>query len=411
MRFRSAQIAAAALAACAALSGCGKTLSGQAGGQTPGATPGVGTGGSVGIATSNTTRVGGSDSTSDAAGIALAVYPGLTPATRPQAVVLVNGEDWPAALATSVFAASPLGAPLLYSGAGETLPLTSAQALEALKPTGARALGGTQLLRIGAGGAPSGYKASSITGASPAALAAAVERIWSGVQGHTPRQVIVTAADGPPAMAMPAAGLAAQSGAPILFVERSAVPEATAGLLSRLARPSIYIAGPRSLIGERVARALGRYGQVTRIAGSTPTTNAVAVARFSDGSFGWGVIEPGHGFVFANAARPLDAPAAAILSASGDFSPLLLLENPNGLPPVLSGYLSDLQPGTPTSGPVHTVYNRGWLIGDETAISATTQAQLDSLLEVSSRPTSEPAIATPTTPANEPATTANEPTP
>jgi len=34
---------------------------------------------------------------------------------------------------------------------------------------------------------------------------------------------------------------------------------------------------------------------------------------------------------------------------------------------------------------VRGVYNLGWLIGDQLAISATTQAELDSLLEISPR--------------------------
>jgi hypothetical protein len=109
--------------------------------------------------------------------------------------------------------------------------------------------------------------------------------------------------------------------------------------------------------------------------------NAIAVARYSDGAFGWGVEEPGHGLVFANAVRPLDAPAAAPLSASGDFGPLLLLEGPRGVPQALSTYLSDIQPSYPEYQPTRGFYNHGWLIGDEAAIAASTQAELDAMLE------------------------------
>ncbi len=59
-------------------------------------------------------------------------------------------------------------------------------------------------------------------------------------------------------------------------------------------------------------------------AGGDAVDNAIAVARFADGAFGWGIHEPGHGLVFANLSRPLDAPAAALLSANGDYGPLLL---------------------------------------------------------------------------------------
>jgi len=66
--------------------------------------------------------------------------------------------------------------------------------------------------------------------------------------------------------------------------------------------------------------------------------------------------------------------------------------------------VSDLQPGYPSSGPVHGVYNHGWLIGDEHAIPLATQAKLDAMLEISARragrePTApELETSTPTTP-------------
>ncbi len=389
---------------CAVLSGCGKSLPSSTPEAGSGPVAAIGAHGAGGLSTANTTRIGGADAATDAAAVALTVYPGLTPATRPKAVVLVDGGDWPAALAASVFAATPLRASLLYSSAGEGLPEASAHALRTMRPLGTRLLSGTQVLRVGPGGAPGGYVARSIVGESAAALAVQVARIWTSVRGHNPRQVIVVASNGPEAMAMPAAGLSALSGAPILFVRHSRIPRATAAELGQLERPNIYVVGPSSAVSASTMRKLGRYGTAVRIAGSTPASNAVAVARFADGDFGWGVLEPGHGLAFASVARPLDAPAAAPLAANGDYAPLLLLEGPEEIPGVLGGYVSDLQPGTPTSGPVHTVYNHGWVIGDESAISLTTQARLDSLLAVSSRPSAEPesGSATGTTPANEP---------
>ena len=40
------------------------------------------------------------------------------------------------------------------------------------------------------------------------------------------------------------------------------------------------------------------------------------MARYRDGAFGWGIVDPGHGLVFARAGRPLDAAAAAPLSGA-----------------------------------------------------------------------------------------------
>jgi hypothetical protein len=257
------------------------------------------------------------------------------------------------------------------------------------------------VIGIGKTAVPSGYVTRLLTGSEPAALAVRVERLSSALRGHAPHKLIVTAVNGPAAMTMPAAGLSAQTGVPILFVRSASIPPATITELRRLGRTSIYVVGPSTVVSEAVVRGLMHFGSVTRIAGNTPASNAIAVARFSDGSFGWGVVEPGHGLVFANSSRPLDAPAAAPLSASGNYGPLLLLERPDGLSSELSSYLSDLQPGSPSSGPVHGVYNRGWLIGDEDAISARTQAQLDSALAITSKPAIEPAATSSTTPSNE----------
>jgi hypothetical protein len=408
MRVPSLGALTLALALCAAITGCGKSLSSKGGEHGAGSTSALNPGGAISIDTTNTTRLGGSSPTSDAATVAVAAYPGLTPATRPRAVVLVDDGDWPGALAASVLAGAPLHAPLLYSQ-GTTLPEASARALRAMEPKGTDTLGPSptgptgpiQVIGIGDTPTPAGYSMRSVQGDEPATLAVAIERLSSVLHRHSPRQLIVTAADGPPAMTMPAAGLSAQTGAPILFVGRTTIPRATAAELERLGRTSIYVIGPSTVVSNGVASKLGRFGPVTRIGGSTPAANAIAVSRFSDGSFGWGVVEPGHGLVFANSSRPLDAPAAASLSAHGDFGPLLLVESPAVIPSELYGYLSDLQPGSPPSGPVYGVYNHGWLIGGEAAISAITQARLDSLLEISSRPAVEAAVASPTRPPSE----------
>ncbi len=396
---------AVALVLGATLAGCGKALpvEGQGRGATVAPTPSSGAVIASGIVTKNTSRLGGADPVADAAAVALAVHPGLTPATRPQAVVLVDRRRWPVALAAAALAAYPLQAPLLYSE-GSALPEVSAQALATLRPTGAPALGGAQVLDVGTAAAPAGDRVRTPAppgtpdggaGESVYRLAAQLERLVATVHGGPPRQVIVVSATGPPALAMPAAGLAAETGAPILLVGAGGVPAPTRAALATLRRPTIYVVGPPAAVGHAVAGALARYGPVRRIDAQTggvgasgpgagdadPVVNAIAVARFSDGSFGWGVDAPGHGLVFVNATRPLDAPAAAPLSASGDYGPLLLLAGPGAVPAALARYLSDIQPGAPEYQPVRGFYNHGWVIGDERAIAATTQAELDSLLE------------------------------
>jgi hypothetical protein len=394
------------------LAGCGKSGSPQlAGGGPSSQSAQVGAQGVVGVATKNTTRLGGGDPASDAAAVARAVYPGLTGATRPQAVVLVDERNWPASLVASELASAPLGAPLLYAD-GNALPEATVQALRAMRPVGAAALGGAQVIRVGTSATvPEGYRTRGVPAAcDPSAVAATVESLSAGARGGAPAQVIVLASDAPPALQMPAAGLAAESGAPILLITAAAVPPATAAALRSLPRPAIYLLDP-SAVGSATLSELARFGPVVRVQGGSgtgtsgtaaegngPVENAITVARFTDGSFGWGVKEPGHGLVFASAARPLDAPASAPLSASGDYGPLLLLESPSRVPPALAKYLSDIQPAysdAPRFRPVRGVYNHGWPIGDERAISAVAQAELDSMLEISPRSAAakEPSVA------------------
>jgi hypothetical protein len=419
----SALLATVALAAIAG--GCGKALprSAGAGGGAPGIAP-VGPHGAGGVVTKNTTRLGGADVATDAAAVAQTVYPGAAPSGRPAAVVLVDEHDWPLALAASALAGAPLRAPLLYAD-GDALPAASAQALSTMRPTGAAALAGAQVLELGTSAAPAGYRASTLAGttagsaggtgtgptgatgagsaggagtggsgssaASPYAQAGAIARLLTAVHRGV-HDAIVVAADGPPAIAMPAAALAAQTGAPILFVSARGVPAATAAALTRMHRPAIYVVGSAAVVPGAVLGQLGRLGSVKRIvspvghiAAEDAAGNAVAVALYSDGAFGWGADKPPHGLAFANAGRPLDAPAAAPLAASGDYAPLLLLEGPDAIPAVLDEYLTDIRPGyseAPAYRAAEGVYNHGWLIGDERAISTATQAEIDGKLEI-----------------------------
>jgi hypothetical protein len=378
--------------AAAGLCGCGKAAPAPltTGGPARRLAP-VTAQGAVSVATRNTTRLGGADTATDAAAVARAVYPGLTAATRPLAVVLVDSHDWLGALAASVLSSAPIGAPILYSE-GETLPTVTRQTLEAMHPLGAPSIGGAQVIRIGStAAAPPGYVTRTVRVGVPTVTAGGVEQLARTLDGAAPHQVIVLAASANPAMAMPAAGLAAESGAPILYVTRARVPAQTAAVLASLHLPTIYVIDAAA-VGHHTLDELRNFGKVKPIttdgiAGSDAEAvqNAIEVARFTDGTFGWGIKEPGHGLVFANVARPLDAPAAALLSATGDYGPMLLLDSATAIPPALAKYLSDIQPAykDPQFPPVRGAYNHGWLIGDEEAISAVTQAEIDSTLEIS----------------------------
>jgi hypothetical protein len=206
---------------------------------------------------------------------------------------------------------------------------------------------------------------------------------------------MVASADDP-AYAMPAAGLAAESGQPILYVNSSGVPPATQQALQSHGRPHIYVVGPSGAVPDNVAKELRKYGEVKRVSGGDPVVNAIAFTEYRDppcpkpqlclhvpGSFGWALTVPGHGYVLVNSHRPLDAAAAAPLSASGSYGPILLVNDASSLPrPLLSYFYNYAVPGYARYGPTQAFYDHVWVIGDESAISVAVQAQVDAAIEI-----------------------------
>jgi hypothetical protein len=94
-------------------------------------------------------------------------------------------------------------------------------------------------------------------------------------------------------------------------------------------------------------------------------------------------VDPGHGLVFAGASSdPQTAAAAAPLSGSGTYGPLLLVGSADKVDAPLANYLLDIQPGY-AKDPVRGVYNHGWIVGDASALSIAAQSQIDRLLEIS----------------------------
>jgi hypothetical protein len=331
------------------------------------------------LATKNTTRIPGADPVADAAGVARAVFPATSAQTRPQAVALIDARDWRAGVAGAVLASTPVRSAILLSD-GPALPAASRDALAALRPTGAKQARNAQVIRVGDVARPPGLRSMDVAGRDAFALARALDAFQASARGRMSERVLIVSADAP-AFAMPAAAWAAKAGDPILFVRRDAVPRATRAALRAHGQPRIYVLGPPSAISSNVIRDLQRLGTVKRIGARNPVDNAVAFARYSDPLFGWGVVDPGHGLVFARTSRALDAAAAAPLSVSGSYGPLLVLEAGQGLDGALGEYLLDIQPGY-SRDPVRGVYNHGWIVGDDRAISVATQSRIDSLLEI-----------------------------
>src|SRR3954454_25142877 len=143
---------------------------------------------------------------------------------------------------------------------------------------------------------------------------------------------------------MPLAGWAAKGGDPILLVSRDAVPRGTGAALKTHRKAKLYVLGPADSVSDAVLDQLGKLGKVKRIAGADAVSTAIAFRRYSDAGFGWNIVDPGHGLVFANARRPQDAAAAAELAGAGTHGPLLLLTDAGVLRQPLQDYLLDIHP-------------------------------------------------------------------
>jgi hypothetical protein len=333
------------------------------------------------FATSNTTRIGGPDPASNAAAAALAVFPGTSAKQRPVAVALVGTEDWAGALAAAVLMAEPIRAPLLY-GEAEGVPEPTAEALESLQPAGGAASGGAAVLAIGKVKVPKGMSAAKVAAGDAATEAAAIARLRDRIAGAPPAAILL-ASSSEPAFAAPAAAYAARSGDPILYTDAKELPQETITALRHDEGVPVFALGPGSAISGKVLKEAEEAGggKVKRISGDNPVAASIAFARYESGKFGWGVTDPGHGFVLARSDAPLEAAAAAPLSASGTWGPLLLTDGADTLPSELRGYFLDVKPGY-TTDPTRAFYNHVWIIGDAGQISVEQQAEVNEVAEL-----------------------------
>ena len=334
------------------------------------------------FATRNTTRVAGEDSVANAAGVALATTPTGGVVKGPDAVTLVDSEDWAGAIAASSLFAQPIGAPILYTRDGSLDELTQGT-IDSLAPTGGAATGGAQAFTVGDAGEVEGLDTEAIEGGSSAEIAVSVLELREELADGPPEHILIASSDDPE-FAMPAAAWAARSGDAVLFAQADSVPSATIKAIERLKDVPVFVLGSEDVISDDAVKEISAAtdATVTRAADEEDAvTNAVAFARFVDGNFGWNINDPGHGFVIANLANPSDAGAAAALSGTGTWGPLLLTDDPDRPPPALEGYLLDLKPGY-EDDPTRALYNHIWIIGDETALSVDAQVELDEIAEV-----------------------------
>ena len=338
--------------------------------------PGAGSGYPV-LATRNTTRAWGGDSAGVAASVALATYPTAGGFGTAAATTIVPADSWQLSLAATPLTADPIGAPILLGG--EEVFEATASALDALKPTGLEAAGGTQAFVVGDLTVPGKLKSTTIDGSDPADVANQVDLQRAKITGvKDPANLLVVSSENA-GLSLPASAWAAQSGDPILFADGDDVPEGTMKVIERHPDTPVFVLGPESVVSDE---ALKKLGDATRIGSEGVVENSIAFATFTSGDFGWNINDPGHGFAIANVDRPLDPPAAAALASTGGSpGPLLLTDDAKSVPPALEAFLKNTQPGF-EDDPTRAVFNHVWIIGDTSAISVLFQAQVDQLTKL-----------------------------
>jgi putative cell wall-binding protein len=333
-------------------------------------------------ATRNTTRISGSDPAEISIAAALAAYPTVGPGTPPSAVTVTSDSQWQAGVAAATLSAAPVHAPLILAPDG-TLTEDAETVISEFEPQGAPITGENQVFAVGKVTPPPGYDTAKVNAPNPAALAVKVAELKAELTGGPPAAFVVVSSEDPE-FAAPAATWAARSGDVVLYTDPESVPDATLDFLKKKANAEVpvFVLGPTGAVSADAVEQLGKVSEsVERVGGGDPVAAALELVRFSSGTFGWNLNDPGHGYTVARADRPMDAIAATALSTGGTWPALLLTDSSDNLPEDVADYLLDVQPGYETD-PTRAVFNHVWIIGDESLIDVNQQAVIDDAVEL-----------------------------
>ncbi|MGA7435020.1 MAG: hypothetical protein WBW44_05305 [Solirubrobacterales bacterium] len=334
------------------------------------------------VATRNTTRINGSDPAAISIAAALASYPTIGPGTPPNAVTVVSSRQWQAGIVASTLSAAPVNSPILIATDGE-LSEDGITALNEFDPTGSPLTGEKDVFAIGKVAPASGFENEVVNSNDMAKLAVKVAELKADLTGEPPGAFVVVSSE-EAEFATPAASWAARSGDVVLFTGPDEVPAATLDFLKKKVNRDVpvFVLGPTDVVSADALARLGKVNEsVERVGGDNPASAALELVRFSSGSFGWNLNDPGHGYTIARSDRPLDAIAATSLSTGGTWPALLLTDSSDQLPEDVGDYLLDVKPGYDTD-PTRALYNHVWIIGDESLIDVNQQALIDDAVEL-----------------------------
>ncbi|WP_035291807.1 MULTISPECIES: cell wall-binding repeat-containing protein [Clostridiaceae] len=350
--------------------------------------------------TSNTVRIQGKTLYGTTVAITQVAYPSSFKYNRPNAVILVRDDKMKDAMLAARISHEPINAPILYTKK-EHVPEETLKEIDRLKPEGIFLDGNTKIIVIGNVDASvlktldnRKLKYRHINGDNVFALSLNIDNYLAALNGDHRDAVIITSIENPQ-YALPQAAWSSHSGDGFFFIQKDKIPkEVEKALKNRHGKAYIYILGGQELILNSTEKQLSKYGHVQRIPlGNDVYSTSVGFASYKDlgknfawwigkrpRDFGWGISEPGHNFIFVNPKQWQIAVTSTVLSHKGKHAPILLVQE-NEIPDVVKNYLQVIKPAY--NSPQEHVYNSGWIIGSEDAISNLTQTKIDELLEIS----------------------------
>ena len=376
--------------ACLALAFAAAGLSGCGGDDEPKPPP-IGSGSSNASPGSpefgrNVVRVPGLSPEDTAASALLAVYPPEEEAA-PSGFVFYPNEEWRYAATAAQFAGEPVNAAVLPTER-RYFPTPILDLVERIEPSGFPKGGGLETILLGNLGSEvivdlqrQDMQLTELDEPTAADLANELVAYRGGyAEGYSDTVVVVSSEESARDYALIAAAWGAFSGDTVAFVDSSGVPEGTRKLLAtredlRTRQPTVYAFGPESAIPDSVLGELGGLAAaVKRIPAENVIEGAIAFARYSDPStgFGFGIDKAPASFSFVNVREDWrNLYAALILAGAGPMAPILPIDDANRLPGPVRTYLSQLRGNQPS---------QAYVLGDRKGISSPLIADLDALL-------------------------------
>lgn len=349
-------------------------------------------------ATANTVRIYGKDYYETSVAITQIAYPATFKYDKPNAIILVRDDKQTDGILGAKITGSPINAPILYTKK-DYIPEVTLREIERLDPQGVFVDKNIKVILIGDIGEKvkdkiknKGWSYRYIPGDNPFELGKNIDEYLTTLSADHSNNVIIAGVQNSDS-ALVQTGWNAQTGDGFFFVKKDKIPIQIAKALKlRSGRAFIYLLGNQNDISTIVEKELSKFGHVQRIPnGKDIYSQSVGFAGYKDigkdfawwvgkrpRSFGWGITDAGHNFIFVNPRDWHCAVTASILSSKGKHGAILLINSDN-IPQTVINYLETLKPSvSPNQGQAN---NHGWIIGSKLEISDKVQIQLDTLLE------------------------------